>query len=244
MRTLYSIVFWTGLGLICALMFPGAIVVWALTTPFDPRGVVLHLYSCFWAQLFFYLNPLWSLRVEGREHLPWRGAAVLVANHQSLGDILALYGLYRPFKWVSKASVFKVPFIGWNMVLNRYVALERGKKESIARMMAACRRWLDRGVPVFFFPEGTRSRDGELLPFKPGAFELAMEAGVPIVPIAVSGTADTLPKHGFRLTFRARCRVRALSPILPDTFGDDVQALAERTRALIAEAKRALDAET
>ena len=72
--------------------------------------------------------------------LPWRGAAVLAANHESLGDILVLYGLYRPFKWVSKASVFKVPILGWNMRLNRYVSLVRGDKISIAKMMAEPQR--------------------------------------------------------------------------------------------------------
>src|SRR5262249_53142360 len=110
---------------------------------------------------------------EGRQHLPWRGGAVLVSNHASLADILVLFGLWSPFKWVSKASNFRIPLIGWNMRLNRYVPLVRGDKESIATMMRACEAWLAGGVPVLLFPEGPRSPDGEGKAFKAGAFRMA-----------------------------------------------------------------------
>ena len=100
--------------------------------------------------------------MTGRENLPWRGPAVIVANHLSLLDILVLYGLFRPYKWVSKASVFKVPFIGWNMRLNDYVAIRRGDRESIKEMMNHCRQHLANGSPILLFPEGTRSPDGVL----------------------------------------------------------------------------------
>ncbi|MDF1565118.1 MAG: lysophospholipid acyltransferase family protein [Deltaproteobacteria bacterium] len=222
-------------------MFPGAVIVFLLTYPFDRRRKLLHLYSSFWAQLFFYLQPLWRLRIAGREHLPWEGPAVLVANHQSLGDIVVLFGLYRPFKWVSKASVFKVPLIGWNMVLNGYVPLERGRGESVRKMMDACRAWLARGFPVFFFPEGTRSRDGQVQEFKDGAFALAVETGCPVIPIAVSGTADILPKHGFKLQMRADCRVRVLPPLSPADHGGDLEALKAAAREAIVAAKAELD---
>src|SRR5947209_4636659 len=138
MRAILSAIFWTFFVVSCAPLFCGALVVWLVTYPFDRDGRVLHLYSCAWAQLYFWINPAWRLRIEGREKLPWHGPAVLVSNHASLGDILVLFGLFRPFKWVSKASVFHAPFIGWNMRLNRYVALVRGNPESIGRMMTAC----------------------------------------------------------------------------------------------------------
>src|SRR6185437_9428296 len=168
----YSVVYWIFLCSTCVTYFAGAVAIWALTWPFDRKRRILHLYSCFWAQTYFWVNPLWRLRIEGRDKLPWHGPAVIVANHQSLGDILVLFGLFRPYKWVSKASVFKVPFLGWNMKLNGYVGLVRGDKDSIARMMAECKAWLEKGVPVLLFPEGTRSPDGEVKPFKDGAFRL------------------------------------------------------------------------
>src|SRR5579859_3119426 len=148
----FSIAYWVFICVSCVPFFALAAVIWLVTLPFDRRRVVLHLYSCFWAAFYIYCNPLWRLRVVGREKLPWRGPAVLVANHESLGDILVLFGLYRPFKWVSKKSVFRVPFIGWNMALNRYVGLVRGDKASVLAMMRQCETWIDRGVPILMFP--------------------------------------------------------------------------------------------
>lgn len=242
-RVIYSILFWTFMGVSCAALFVVALAVFTVTFPFDRQGRLQHLFSCFWAQLYFYVNPLWRLTVEGRSKLPWRGPAVLVANHQSLGDILVLFGLYRPFKWVSKASVFKVPFVGWNMSLNRYVSLVRGDRASIAQMMDACARWLERGVPVLLFPEGTRSEDGTVKAFKDGAFRLAMTRGCPVIPIALTGTAQTLPKHGLVLKEPADCRVRVLDPVDPVAFQGDVDALRDHVRRLIIEEKERLERE-
>jgi 1-acyl-sn-glycerol-3-phosphate acyltransferase len=237
MKAVFSIVFWSFFALSSALLFAGAVLVFLVTRPFDSKGRVLHLYSCFWAQLYFYVNPLWSLKVDGRERLPWNSAAVLVSNHESLGDILVLFALYRPFKWVSKESVFKAPFLGWNMRLNGYVPLKRGDKESIAKMMALCERWLERGVPVLMFPEGTRSPDGEIKAFKDGAFRMAVTKKVPVIPVVIAGTSNTLPKHGMVLTTDARCHMKVLEPIDPAPFGEDVAALREHVRAVMIEEK-------
>lgn len=236
-RVAFSILFWMFFCVSCAALFAVALVIFVVTWPFDRNGRLLHLFSCFWAQLYFYVNPFWRLRVEGRERLPWHGPAVLVANHQSLGDILVLFGLYRPFKWVSKASVFKAPFLGWNMYLNRYVGLVRGDRESIAQMMVDCERWLDRGVPVLLFPEGTRSEDGNVKAFKDGAFRLAITKDCPVIPIVITGTARTLPKHGLVLRGQADCRVRVLEPVSPASFKGELDALREHVRRLIIDEK-------
>jgi 1-acyl-sn-glycerol-3-phosphate acyltransferase len=216
---------------------PGVVAVLVLvaTAPFDRRRVVLHLYSCAWASFYVVANPIWREHIVGREKLPWKGGAVLVANHLSILDILVLYGLFRPFKWVSKAEMFKVPIVGWNMWLNDYVALRRGERESIRRMMEACRAHLARGTPVLIFPEGTRSRDGRLQPFKDGAFRLALEAGCPVIPIALSGTAEALPKHGLVIRRPMRAEVRVLDPIRPEDHPTS-DALRQATRAAIAAA--------
>jgi 1-acyl-sn-glycerol-3-phosphate acyltransferase len=241
-RLFFSIVFWSFFALSSLVFFLGAVVLWALTLPFDRNGRILHLYSCFWAQLYIYVNPLWSCRVEGREHLPWRGAAVLVSNHESLGDILVLFGLYRPFKWVSKAANFRLPFIGWNMSLNRYVPLVRGDRESVGRMMVACEQWLLRGVPILMFPEGTRSPDGHIKAFKDGAFQLAVKWQCPVIPVVLTGTARTLPKHGLKLQTTARCHVRVLPPVKPADHGNSVPELLEHVRSLMLEEKARMDA--
>jgi 1-acyl-sn-glycerol-3-phosphate acyltransferase len=240
-RTFLSILFWSFFAISCVALFLVALLIFVATLPFDRNRFLLHLFSCFWAQLYFYVNPLWKLEIEGRERLPWRGAAVLVSNHQSLGDILVLFGLYRPFKWVSKRSVFSVPFLGWNMKLNGYIGLVRGDRASITRMMIECENWLDRGVPILMFPEGTRSPDGELKAFKEGAFKLAITKQCPIYPIVVSGTAYTLPKHGVVLAETANCRVRVLPPVDPQPFGSNVEALREHVRNLMVAEKQRLE---
>jgi 1-acyl-sn-glycerol-3-phosphate acyltransferase len=231
---IFSTAYWAFIALCCLPFFAIALVIFVVTVPFDRRRVVLHLFSCFWAAFYLYANPLWRLRVEGREKLPWRGPAVIVANHASLIDILVLFALYRPFKWVSKAQNFKLPFIGWNMTLNDYVPLVRGQRTSIMKMMAECRKHLGRGTPVLIFPEGTRTRDGRLQEFKDGAFLLAKEMGCPIVPVAVHGTRDSLPKHGAVLRNRMDALVEVLDPI--GSSGMDVDRLREAAREAIAKA--------
>jgi len=231
----FSAVYWVFVCVTMPIWFVGALALFLITAPLDRRRFLLHLYSCAWASFYIVSNPLWRERFHGRERLPWKGAAVLVANHLSLLDILVLYGLFRPFKWVSKAEMFRVPVVGWNMWINDYVSLQRGDRESIRRMMDHCRAHLARGTPVLLFPEGTRSRDGRLQPFKDGAFRLALDAGCPVVPIAVSGTAEALPKHGLVMRQRMRAEVRVLEPIRPEDH-PSVDALREAARAAIAAA--------
>jgi 1-acyl-sn-glycerol-3-phosphate acyltransferase len=209
----FSIVYWGFVVLTMPLLFAGALAVFVATAWWDRRRLALHLYSSAWATFYVVTNPLWAVRVEGRDRLPWSGAAVLVANHLSMLDILVLYALFRPFKWVAKAELFRIPIVGWNMQLNEYVRIWRGDRESVRRMMAECRRHLARGTPVLLFPEGTRSGDGRLQPFKDGAFHLAVEAGCPVVPIAVAGTGEALPKNGLVLRRRMHARVKVLPPV-------------------------------
>jgi 1-acyl-sn-glycerol-3-phosphate acyltransferase len=215
MLRVFSVAFWAFIGLTSPVFFLGALLVLIVTLPFDRRRVILHLYSSAWATCYVYLNPLWRLRVHGRDRLPWHGPAVLVANHASLVDILVLFGLFRPYKWVSKQEIFKIPVIGWNMRLNDYVPLVRGSGASVRAMMAHCDRLLAAGSPIMIFPEGTRSQDGEMRAFKNGAFELAARHGVPVIPIAVHGSGSALPKHGLVLRDRADIRIEVLAPLDP-----------------------------
>ena len=231
----FSLAFWAFMVVSSLVLFPVALLVWAVTAPFDRRLRVQHLFTCFWASLYSWLNPLWRVRVEGREHIRADRTYVMVANHQSFLDILVLFRLFRHFKWVSKAEMFRIPAIGWNMVLNRYVKLRRGSPESIARMMAACEAHLAEGSSVMFFPEGTRSEDGRLRSFKHGAFTLARSAKVPLLPIVVEGTAHALPKHGFVLRGRHAIRIRVLDEIpVEQVLAGTTEELTASTRALFA----------
>jgi 1-acyl-sn-glycerol-3-phosphate acyltransferase len=190
---LHTTLFWGYAVLMLPVYFVGAFAVWLVTLPFDPNGRALHQYTSFWCGHNVTINPMWRLKIEGREHLAPGKAYVLCSNHQSAGDVPVLFNLYYPFKFISKHTNFFVPFIGWAMFLNRYVRLRRGDIRSIAKTLVESRRWLERGVSVLFFPEGTRSRNGAFLPFKPGAFRLARQAGVPVVPIVIDRTLEACP---------------------------------------------------
>jgi 1-acyl-sn-glycerol-3-phosphate acyltransferase len=226
-----SVLYWGFVLVVAAAMFPVAVVICAITLPFDRRRVVLHMFTSFWAGLYTWFSP-WSVEVVGREHIDPARTYVMVANHNSLVDIFVLFRLFTHFKWVSKIENFRLPFIGWNMSLNGYVPLRRGDRESVVRMLARCETLLREGNSVMLFPEGTRSKTGELKPFKPGAFELAVRTGLPVLPIAVTGTFAALPKHGVRIAAQ-RIVVRVLPAVEP---GDSIEALTEHVRARIAAA--------
>jgi 1-acyl-sn-glycerol-3-phosphate acyltransferase len=216
----------------CPPLWSGAVLLRAASAPFDRRRKLLHLYTSAWAYHYVKLLPLWKTHFEGLEHIQPGKTYVMVANHQSLGDILVLFGLFKPFKWVSKREIFKVPFIGWNMRMNDYVGLVRGDAASIDRMLAECRRHLQNGSSVMLFPEGTRSVDGQIKRFKHGAFTLAKELGLEVMPIVVDGTRDALPKQGLllRQTSPLQIRVRVLEPVAPDA-AESVAALSELVRS-------------
>lgn len=194
-----------------------SLVVWIV----DPQYRSVHRIAEGWGRAIFLLNPGWRISVAGRGFLKPSGTYLLVANHQSLFDIMALYHLRRQFKWVAKAELFPIPFIGWGMSAARYIKLRRGKSRSIRRTYDEARRFLKDGMSVVFFPEGTRSHTGVLQPFKNGAFKLAIETGVPVVPVAVYGTRDLLPRQHLRFAWRARVRVQVLPPIDPRAYGPE-----------------------
>ncbi len=226
-----TLAFWSYMAISNPVLWAGAVLVRAATAPFDRRRAVLHMYTSAWAYHYVKLMPQWSTEFSGLEHLRKGRTYVLVANHQSLGDILLLFGLFRHYKWVSKAEIFKVPFIGWNMRMNDYVRLVRGDAASIEQMLATCRRHLSEGSSVMLFPEGTRSVDGQIKAFKRGAFALAKELNLELVPIVVDGTHDALPKHGlvFRQGGTLTMRVKVLPPVPPDA-ADSVQELSDLVR--------------
>jgi 1-acyl-sn-glycerol-3-phosphate acyltransferase len=213
LRRLGSLAFWLFIVVTSILLFPVAVLIWAVTRPFDRRLVLLHRFTCFWASLYSWLNPVWRVHVQGREKIRPDETYVMVANHQSLLDILVLFRLFAHFKWVSKIENFRVPCIGWNMRLNRYIPLRRGDPQSIGEMISACGRALDEGNSIMMFPEGTRSPDGRLRAFKHGAFSLAKGNGRPLLPIVIEGTANALPKRGFVLQGRHPIAIRVLDAI-------------------------------
>lgn len=239
MRRIASVAFWAFIVVSSFALFPIAVLIFAATFLFDPRRRALHQFTCFWASLYTWLNPLWRVQIEHRGRIDPNTTYVMVANHLSLLDILVLFRLFTHFAWVSKAENFGVPVIGWNMRLNGYIPLVRGDRASAASMLEQCRAKLAMGTSIMMFPEGTRSRDGHLQRFKPGAFQLALDCDVPILPIVVTGTGDALPKRGFVLQGMHQISIEVLDPIFPPQFGSrDPADLADQVHDVILAAQR------
>ncbi len=177
------------------------------------------------------LTPVWSFSVDGTPPPDiLERAYVVVSNHESTADPFLLSWLPWDMRWVAKEELFHLPLIGLMMRFGGDIPIKRGSRDSVERMMAECRRSLRAGIPVMMFPEGTRSPNGDLLPFKDGAFQLAVDAGVPILPVALAGTRNCRPK-GSKWFGRARALARVLEPV--DTSGmtgADVAQLRDRVR--------------
>lgn len=181
------------------------------------------------------LTPLWNFDIEGTppsdiRHKPY----VVVANHESQADPFLLSWLPWDMRWVAKEELFQPPVSGWAMRFGGDIRLRRGEGDSVRAMMTECERALEGGIPVMLFPEGTRSKDGELLPFKDGAFQLAIKMGVPVLPLAIAGTRQMRPKHSLWFG-RAHACAKILEPISTVGLGpDDVATLRESCRSSIA----------
>ena len=218
---IYSSLLWTFFAISSFVYFLIALVIWLITNWFDRRLLLLNMWSCYWASSYIWFNPLWRVKVSGRKKIPWRRPCILVSNHQSMVDILVLYLLFRPFLWISKKENFSIPIIGWHMRLSKYLELERGRKNSLVKLMEKTSDYIRQGNSIMIFPEGTRYPGDKLGPFKDGAFRLALENGVDIIPILLEGTAKALPKRGAILTGFTRMTVRVLDPIPYASFADD-----------------------
>jgi 1-acyl-sn-glycerol-3-phosphate acyltransferase len=236
-QTIVSIWAWLVLVVCILLWFPALILARLLTAPFDRGRYIPGLMFRKIAPTMASLNPLWRFRYSGALPKDPRRPYVVVSNHESFTDILLISHLPWEMKWLSKAELFRIPIMGWMMWLAGDIPVKRGFGPSAVEAMARCRAALAHRVSVMIFPEGTRSRTAELLPFKDGAFRLAIEAGVPILPLAVSGTSTALRKHDWRFG-KSVAEVRVLAPV--DTSGltlADVPALKSRVRAMIVEAR-------
>jgi 1-acyl-sn-glycerol-3-phosphate acyltransferase len=239
MNTVFSVGYWAFVTITTILLFLGALLIWLLTAPFDPTRYLLHRYTCWWAQLYLRCLPGCRLQVEGREKIVPGTPYVLVANHQSAADIMALSALAVSFKWISNNANFRIPFIGWNMYLNAYIRVEPGHPESVHKTMQRCRRWLEQGVPPLWFPEGRRSPTGEMQHFHGGAFRLAAECGCAVVPIVIEGTQAVY--RGWRVAaFPGRIQIRVLDPVTLAEVGGTADGLREHVWNRMKQAQTAI----
>ena len=199
--------------------------------PFDRQRRVAHAQCYWWSDILTQFNPYWTVKVSGLENIDKKKTYVIVANHQSLADIIVLYQLKAQFKWVAKESLFKVPFVGWSLSLAKHIKLERGKFTSIKKVYRQAAEWLRQGMSVLLFPEGTRSETDEMSPFQNGAFKLAIKEKKPVLPVFVRGTRGAIPKHDWRFSANICCELKVLPPIETASLGPgDFELLRDKVR--------------
>lgn len=198
---------------ICTLFMILSAVALIVCWPFDKGRRTVHELSRALVRIFFAVPPRWRQRVIGRELIDRKQRYVIVVNHNTVIDIPALYYIPLNFRWVSKREVFKVPFFGQYLVLHGDICIDRGRaSEAMEQLLREGRMWIGRGASIAIFPEGTRSKDGEIHRFKAGAFALAKEAGVAVLPVVLDGTPTLIRRNGL-FNWGNRMTVRVLPPV-------------------------------
>ncbi len=232
-----SAIYYLFLVLLCTLFLLLSAVALVICWPFDRARRVVHELSRILVRIFFLIPPFWKQRVIGREFIDRKKSYVIVLNHNTVIDIPTLYYVPLNFRWVSKREVFKVPFFGQFLILHGDICINRGKAaEAMEQLLREGKLWISRGASVAIFPEGTRSNDGEIHRFKAGAFSLAKEAGVEILPIVLDGT-PTLIKKNKMFNWGNRITLRVLPPIsVEEVVATDTHELMERVHNDMCEA--------
>jgi 1-acyl-sn-glycerol-3-phosphate acyltransferase len=213
-----SIAIWLFVAITWIILFPFFFVLWFVTFPFDSRKVLTRKYTSLWGRLYLCINPKWKILITGKEKINRSKPRVVIANHQSMIDIFILYDVYPYYAWVSKKENYYVPILGWVMYLNNYIMVDRKNPLSFPKMFADCARELKKGGSVIIFPEGTRSPNGELGRFKEGAFKVAIDNKVPIIPIVFDGTYKLLLKKGKTSKSKKEVHIHVLDEVPYEKF--------------------------
>jgi 1-acyl-sn-glycerol-3-phosphate acyltransferase len=230
-RILRSLWIWTGNLTLIFLWVP----LMAAVRLFDRDPMRLRTARCFrrLGPVLAKINP-WRVHVSSVEEFDRGRVYVVVSNHQSLADIPIIAHLVMDTKWLAKAELFRVPAIGWMMRMAGDVPVDRADRRNSARALLQCARYLRDGCSVVFFPEGTRSRDGRVLPFNDGPFQLAIREGLPVLPLVVSGSGAALPRNSWIFGPPQDIYLRVLPPVATTGLKTaDTPELRTRVRELI-----------
>jgi len=166
-----------------------------ITTMFDATGRAYHRFACLWSRVGLLMAGV-TVETHGADRIPGSEPVIFMSNHQSNFDIFALYqAIPRQFRWIAKEELFALPVFGLSMRRAGYIPLDRSDGRRSLRSMEEAAAQIRGGKSVVIFPEGTRSDDGHLIPFKKGAFLLAERARVPIVPVTISGSSRINPAN-------------------------------------------------
>ncbi len=239
MRSIFvSVVGYLFLLVICSLSLVISAVALVVCYPFDPKRRVVHNITRSMVYIFFFLfRWMWQYELSGEENVDPHKKYVILLNHNAMMDVPMLYLLPLDFRWVSKRQVFMIPFFGQLLVLHGDIPIERGNPAKAMKLvMQRGLRWLGRGVSISIFPEGTRSKTGEIGRFKSGAFRLAREAQVEILPVVLDGTGKLLSKNGM-LSPTGVIKIKALPPVSVErVVNSDIKELMDEVRTSMVDA--------
>ncbi len=213
MKFLISILIWVAGVIITAAAFLSSLIIKIVPFPIPNRERLVHAQCFWWSDALIALNPYWKLKVEGLENIDPLETYVIVANHQSLADIIVIYQTRMYFKGVAKKELLKLPFFGGLLWANDHVLLSRDEPGSIKEVYRKSAERLKSGVSMFFFPEGTRSTTDDMGEFKNGAFKLAIKESRPILPVFIGGTRKAIPRGGWVFNVKVSGRLVVLPPI-------------------------------
>ena len=234
MQIFFTIIYYTFFILSGIIFVTISATIWLLTAWWDKRGKAVHLFTQLWSNILIWVVPTWKLKVEGKENIDKNKKYIIVSNHQSELDIPVASFLKMHFKWVSKAEVFKVPIIGWNMTLNKYIRLKRGNKRSIIHMIKDCGDSIKLGNSIFIFPEGTRSKTGTMRRFMPGAFVIAQREKIGVLPVVINGTKNIMEKGSISLNYKANISLKILKEVPYEEIKDKpAEEIADNIKNLI-----------
>lgn len=207
--------------------------VFTVCTVFWKNAEFVHKVQQFWSRSFFWLMFL-PVSVDGQEHIVPGQSYVFVANHQSMFDVWLVYGwLPVIFKWLMKAELRKVPFVGTGCKAAGHIFIDRRNAKAAMESLKEVEKQLMNGVCTVIFPEGTRSLNGEVGRFKRGAFQIAWDLGLPIIPLSLDGCYEVLPK-GKPFVYRAPVHMHIGEPIDLKQFSDPNEAIEAVRNAVIA----------
>ncbi len=224
-----SLLFYIYIVVELTFFFILSVVALVVCFPFDKPRRVVHSISRAICMCFWLVPPTWRRTILGREKIDSKTSYVIVINHNSMADIISLYFLPLNFRWVSKREVFRMPYIGPLLTIHGDIAIDRGRgAEAMRKVVEDGKLWVSRGASIAMFPEGTRSKTGEIQRFKMGAFALAKEAGVAILPVVLDGTRDVVKKN-YLFNWRNHLKISVLDPIPAEEVATaDMSALMTR----------------
>lgn len=179
------------------------------------------------------LNPIWSVETTGMYPEDMRKPYLVIGNHQSLADIPVLSLLPWEMKWVGKASLFRIPIVGWMMRISKDIPVERDDRRSRAQVLIETRKRLRERVSVLILPEGTRSVDGRVGFFADSPFKFALKERIPVLPLAIDGTFSALPKKTWKFGQKSNIRVHVFDPISTDDWAGSGSELRDYVREMI-----------